>query len=68
MKPKRKNFVCGLRNLDKWPNGYIGRTDDDEIYIAYQFCENAPWNQIVCTQADARLIAKRINQFIDGGG
>ena len=66
--PKRKNFICGLRKLDKWPNGSVGRTPDDEIYIAYQFCEESPWSQIICSQADARLIAKRITQFIDNGG
>ncbi len=66
--PKRKNFICGLRRLDKWPNGSIGRTPDDDIYIAYQRWEGSPWHQIVCSQADARLIAKRITQLVENGG
>ena len=68
MKTKRKKFICGLRKLEKFPNGSIGRTPDDEIYIAYQFCKDTPWKQIICSQADARLIAKRINQLINNGG
>ena len=65
--PKRKNFICGLRKSGVYPNGYVGRTEDDQIYIVYQQLEQSQ-EVILCSQADARLIAKRINQFLDNGG
>jgi hypothetical protein len=67
--PKRKNFICMLRKPNKYPNGYIARRDDDRITIFYNREESVCGGQfIVCTQADARLIAKRINRFLDNGG
>ena len=66
--PKRKSFICSLRKLCKWPNGYIARRDDDRISIVYEIGENRGKQFIICTQADARLIAKRINQFLNNGG
>ena len=65
---KRKNFLCGLRKLGKYPNGNIGRLPSDYVYISYGKDRKSISQSIICTQADARLIAKRINQFIDGGG
>ncbi len=68
MIPKRKNMICGLRKLGKLPNGHIGRLPTtDEVYINYRG-KRGNIKVITCSQADARLIAKRINQFLDGGG
>ena len=66
--PKRKNIICALRKLGVYPNGEIYRNSDDEIIITYTYEKGWPTKYICCTQADARLIAKRINQFLDAGG
>ena len=68
---KRKKMVARLRR-DGSPNGYIKRVSNTEleeydnlIMIVYERSEYIPDQVIFCTQADARLIAKRINQFLD---
>jgi len=66
--PKRKNIMCALRKSGEYPNGEVCRNSDDDIIITYTGGAGWPTINICCTQADARLIAKRINQFIDEGG
>ena len=65
---KRKNLICNLRKVGQWPNGSIVWDSNDNVEIAYKRYEGGPWDIITCSQSDARLIAKRINQFIDNGG
>jgi hypothetical protein len=67
-KPKRKNIACMLRKFNTFPNGAVWRDDDDLIHISYRASDGGFIQGIVCSQADARLIARRINQFIDAGG
>ena len=68
--PKRKNFICCLRKPGKLPNGHVCRRDDDKITIVYEYLlSGGKYRQfMVLPQKDARLIAKRINEFLDGGG
>jgi len=66
--PKRKNFISAFRRIGKWPNGYISRNLDDKVTIVYGIDRDRIDQIIVCNGSDARLIAKRINQFLDAGG
>ena len=57
-----------LKKVGKYPNGFICRRDDNRIGISYQLEKDRACQYIACEQSDARLIAKRINQFLDAGG
>ena len=65
---KRKNIMCALRKSGDYPNGEVYRNSEDDIVITYTEGAGWPIKYICCSQADARLIARRINQFIDAGG
>jgi hypothetical protein len=66
---KRKNFICMLRKYGLWPNGAIERDPEtDEVVISFYKGKNCGISFISCKQNDARLIARRINEFLDGGG
>ena len=66
---KRKDFICMLRKHGLWPNGAIERDcDTDDIVISFYKEKNSGINFISCKQGDALLIARRINEFLDGGG
>lgn len=65
---KRKNILCRLRKSGH-PNGYVVRSkEDDNIIIYYQPREREYYKTLRLPQKDARLLAKRINQFLDSGG
>lgn len=72
MTKKRKNIICCLRNpndLREKGNGSVGRDDVDEIYINFIPRYSGEVEFITgLTSRDARLLAKRINQFLDAGG
>jgi hypothetical protein len=68
---KRKKMIAAMRVPGKYPNGHVVRSkDDDKICIHWQPDETG-WRDQTLTRLstrDARLLAKRINQFIDAGG
>ncbi len=69
--PKRKSMICELRRDGKYPNGHITRfIHTDEIALVHKKTRQQEKDPevIMCSQATARLFAKRINQFIDEGG
>lgn len=67
--PKRKNIVCSLRSLlQRERNGIVARGADDRVHIAWKE-PSGYWQYLTgMTSRDARLLAKRINEFLDAGG
>lgn len=68
---KRKNIICAMRKgrLNKVLNGYVARErETDLIQIAWTPYEQYTQYLTGLSTGDARLLAKRINQFLDGGG
>ena len=69
---KRKNIMCVMRNAEKLSdarNGYVVRDPaTDTVQIAWT--QKLQYTQYLTdlSTRDARLLAKRINQFLDGGG
>jgi hypothetical protein len=62
-KRRRKNIMCALR-LDKYPNAYISNADRNSVNVSYWYEKNNGAG-FVLSRRDARLLAKRINQFLD---
>jgi len=48
-----------------YPNGYVSTREDDLIQVAYFEREGYP-QSMTLSRKDARLLAKRINQCLDG--
>lgn len=68
MSVKRKNMIAGLRKVGMPRNGYISRDNEGKIYISWESTKGYTQVLTDLTTKDARLIAKRINSFIDAGG
>ena len=71
--PKRRNIICVMRRPlfpIKDGNGVVLRNHmDDTVYIGWsQRGEETVTYLTGLTSSDARLLARRINQFLDGGG
>ena len=66
--PKRKLFNKRLRWPGRFPNGHVSRDTDEDIVINYYRGPGYDRQLLILPQKCARLIAKRINQFIDEGG
>jgi len=69
--PKRKNIMFLMRNFQMGPNnGGVSRCQQtDKIHIFWRQPDAGINDHLsgLSTQ-DARLLAKRINQFLDAGG
>lgn len=66
MSNRAPSTVWGLRDLSKYPNGYVRTTEaDDGIELVYFTAPGAYAQVITMTRADARLLAKRINECLD---
>ena len=66
---KRKNIFCALRKGSEKNNGYVFRdAKSDKIVIQYTDKHNIKYMIANLDTYTARLMARRINQFIDAGG
>lgn len=68
---KRKNMICCMRSLENTSsprNGVVGRDSNDRIYIGWTPVDGCTQYLDDLTSRDARLMAKRINQFLDNSG
>ena len=69
---KRKNIVCVLRRCKTYTlepnNGMVARDPQDQIYIRWVPCTGERQTLSGMSSREARLLAKRINQFLDSGG
>lgn len=73
---KRKKFVCQMRPplsgklIDSAPNGIVMRDHMTDKVCIWWYPSKTEAGQRLSgmTSADARLLAKRINQFLDDGG
>ena len=63
-------MISCMRKLDTGAknNGYVARDEDDLVYIGWTPHEGVQQVLTDMTSRDARLLAKRINQFLDAGG
>jgi len=71
MARKRKNMISCMRshNLTEAKNGYVARyREDDTVYIHWKPVDGVQQVLTGMSTRDARLLAKRINQFLDAGG
>jgi len=69
--PKRKNIMCMMRDFGMKPNnGGVARCEQtDKIHIFWREPDASITDHISgLSTRDARLLAKRINQFLDAGG
>ena len=62
-KKDRENVLCALR-LDGYPNAFISNADRDSVNVMYWYKENNGAGFVI-SRKDARLLAKRLNQFLD---
>ena len=62
--------MCCMRNLETNAprNGMVARGLDGRVYIVWTPLADRTQCFTDMTTRDARLLAKRINQFLDGGG
>lgn len=68
---KRKNIICCMRDVNGGNvprNGVVARDVDDRIHISWTPVDQHTQHLTDLTSRDARLLAKRINQFLDAGG
>lgn len=73
--PKRKNIACMLRRApgklkDSAPNAYIWRDQKtDRVHIAwYETKEHAGDHIGGLRSIDARMLSRRLKQFLEAGG
>ena len=67
---RRKNRAPGTswmlrRPISSYPNGYVLTLEDDLIQVVYFEHANYPQTMIL-SRRDARLMARRINECLDG--
>lgn len=68
---ERKNIMACMRALKSTSsarNGTVCRDQEDRINISWCPVEGYEQYLVDLTTYDARLLAKRINQFLDAGG
>ena len=53
------------RDFASYPNGYVNTADGDLIQVVYFERPSYP-QTLTLSRKDARLLAKRINQCLDG--
>lgn len=61
---KRRVFFCSLRKVGTYPNGYVEETEERKIKISV-FPVDKNGFSFELDKRTARLLAKRINQFLD---
>jgi hypothetical protein len=59
------SIIWSLRGVGTYPNGYVRTTDDDGIHLVQVDTEDGPVQEMWLTRADARLLARRINECLD---
>lgn len=70
MATKRKNIICMMRLTDmNGRNGGVQSGPDDDVLIWHRPEKGAIASTIYgLNRREARLLARRINQFLDAGG
>lgn len=62
----RRKVTMMMRRWGSYPNGLVYASGRDAVMVEYWATPSYGAQTILLSRADARLLAKRINEYLDG--